>query len=91
MIKYRPHKGELDEAMENSRTFNTLEEMYRYIVSDWNSQGFGVLFKEEDLSITENMGNDTRIDWKENRYVCTKRMGTEIYETPQCIGMCSME
>lgn len=32
-----------------------------------------------------------RINWKETRYVCTKRFGGDKYDTPQCIGMCCME
>lgn len=90
MIKYRPHKGLLDESMTNMREFNNLDEMYDYIISNWNNSGIK-LFDKEDLSISKDLGADMRIGWKETRYVCAKRMGSQIYEHPQCIGMCSIE
>lgn len=91
MIKYRPHKGLLDESMKESKEFDTINKMYEYILLSWNNRGFGELFTKEDLSVGENLGADERIGWKETRYICTKRMGNEIYKTPQCIGMCSVE
>lgn len=91
MIKYRPHKGLLDEAMKETKSFDTVNEMYEHILSDWNNQGFGELFAKDDLSIGEDFGADERIGWKETRYICTKRMRDEVYDTPQCIGMCSIE
>ena len=86
MIKYRPHRGTLVEAMMHEREFETVDEMYSYISNDWNGW-----ISPEDLSISENMGKDSRIDWKETRYVCTRRIGNEVYDVPQCIGMCSIE
>lgn len=84
MVKYRPHRELLADAMREARLFATVEEMYEWIASEgWCSP--------EDLSISENRGKDSRIDWEETRYVCTKRMGTEVYDVPQCIGMCSIE
>lgn len=88
MIKYRPHRETLDEAMKEEKIFNSIEDMYNHIVSEWNS---GNLFSKDDLIISDDLGKDERIDWKETRYVCTKRMGDEIYDVPQCIGMCSIE
>lgn len=87
MIKYRPHRGSLQSSMEKMQIFNTIEEMFDYIV---NTDSFHVIDKE-DLSITENLGKDNRIDWIETRYVLTKRYGIEEFEYPQCIGMCSIE
>lgn len=90
MIKYRPHKGHLDESMELAKTFDTLDQMYDYIVQDWNAIENN-LFDKSDLSVSNESYKDDRIDWKETRYVCTRRIGDEIYDTPQCIGMCSIE
>ena len=86
MIKYRPHRGLLTDAMAEMKTFDTIDEMFAFIVQDWSG-----CFNKEDLSISDNIGKDNRIDWKETRYVCTKRVCSEFYETPQCIGMCSIE
>lgn len=90
MIKYRPHRAHLDEAMELEKSFDSLNQMYDYVVKEWNAVKNN-LFDKSDLSITENLGKDNRIDWKETRYVCTRRIGEDTYDTPQCIGMCSIE
>ena len=89
MTKYRPHRGTLDAAMLESREFDSIESMFKYIVEDWNSviESFNI----SDLSLTDDNGKDNRIDWKETRYICTRRIGTENYKVPQCIGMCSIE
>lgn len=89
MIKYRPHRGGLSEAMKEEKEFNSVEEMFKYIVEDWNKNL--EIFKISDLNLSEDKGKDERIDWKEIRYICTKRIGEEVYNTPQCIGMCSIE
>jgi hypothetical protein len=86
MIKYRPHRELLCDAMAEEREFETVEEMFDYICDD-----HGFVFQPGDLSISENRGKDSRIDWKETRYVCTKRYGKLVYKYPQCVGMCSLE
>lgn len=86
MIKYRPHRGSLDEAMAEARTFVTVEEMFAYIIKE-----NPLLFSNANLSISENVGKDNRIDWSETRYVCTDRFGTQFFEKPQAIGFCSFE
>ena len=93
MIKYRPHKGNLADAMKEYREFNTVEEMKKFIVDDWNNQ-WGHVMDVEDIEIGESLGSDERIGWESIRYVCTKRMGDEdyikLYDCPQCIGMCDI-
>lgn len=86
MIKYRPHRGLLADAMAEMKTFETLDEMFEHIASECSNY-----LCKEDLSISKDWGKDKRIDWKETRYVCTKRFGSEVYEIPQCIGFCSIE
>lgn len=87
MFKYRPHRGTLDAAMKEEMVFITMDHMFDYIVK---SDPFHLLQKE-DLSISENLGKDDRIDWTETRNVLTKRYGKDIYDTPKAIGWCSME
>lgn len=91
MVKYRPHAMgiTIDEAMEKERTFATVDEMFETLVKEMRP--YGNAFSKEDLSVSKDYGKDNRIDWKETRYVCTKRMGKVIYDTPQCIGYCSYE
>lgn len=89
-IKYRPHRGSLTESMDLQREFDSVENMFAFIVKDSRFHG-KELYAKEDLVIGENLGKDDRIDWKETRYILTKRCGMTIYITPQCIGMCSIE
>lgn len=91
MIKYRPHRGSLEDAMKEAREFVSIDEIYTHILDDWNSSGFGELFDKEDLCVSESLGEDERAGLKDFRYVCTSRMVSETYSQPQCIGMCSIE
>ena len=86
MVKYRPHRSMLDDSMSQMRTFQSTEEMLSSIVQDWNG-----LISFDDLSIGKDVGKDARTDWKETRHVCTKRVGDNTYDVPQCIGVCSVE
>lgn len=86
MIKYRPHRGLLADAMAEMKTFSSADEMLDFVANQY----FEYLSRE-DLSIGEDLGKDQRIDWTETRHVCTKRFGTENYKIPQCIGICSFE
>ena len=89
MVKYRPHRGILSESMDEAKEFDTIDHMYDFILSDWNTGH--KIFDREDLSVSEDFGRDERINWKEYRYVCTKRIGENKYDIPQCIGYCSIE
>lgn len=91
MVKYRPHKGSIGESMGETIEFSNIEEMFAYIADEWASWSGKNVFEIGDLSLSENLGKDERVNWKETRHVCTKRIGEEIYPTPQCIGICSIE
>lgn len=86
MIKYRPVRGGLREAMSMSQTFDTIEDMLRFIVDE-----SGVLISLDDLIVSTPQCNDPRIAWKESRLILTKRYGETMYEYPQVIGYCSIE
>ena len=92
MIKYRPHRGSLGEAMKEAREFETTEEMKKFIMNDLNNSGFGKLFDINDIVIGDVLGDDDRIGWKNVRHVCIKRIGDadymKAYGSPQCIGWC---
>lgn len=85
MIKYRPHKGGLSEAMEHYKEFNTIDEMKQHIVDYFDG-----MVKYEDIIIGEIIGEDDRIGWKACRHVCTKAFGSEKYPIPQCIAWCDL-
>lgn len=86
MIKYRPQRGGLDEAMSEMKVFENIADLLDYIVEDW--QGY---IKIEDICFSKSYGLDGRINWKSWRYVCVSRIGDENYiskyNTPQAIGM----
>lgn len=86
MINFRPHRGSLKDSMNEVKVYDSKDDMFNDIVSSWNGS-----IAYEDLSVSKNYGKDKRIDWKETRYVCTSRVGDEEFNTPQCIGMCSIE
>lgn len=92
MIKYRPHRGSLADAMAEMKTFNTLDEMKQHIVSEWDYMDWGTnCFDPDDIVIHELHLDDDRIGWKNVCYVCVKRLWNEHYDTPQCIGMCTFD
>lgn len=86
MIKYRPVRGGLREAMSMAETFDTIKDMLRFIVSE--NEPFISL---SDLIVSTPQNNDPRIAWKESRLILTKRYGETTYEYPQVIGYCSIE
>lgn len=89
MIKYRPHRGSLADAMKEYHEFETIDEMKQYIVSQHNG-----MISINDIVITEDYGEDKRIGWKESRHICIKKFGNEdyiaLYGTPQCIAWCDL-
>ena len=85
MIKYRPHRGGLDEAMKEYKEFFDIAEMLKYI-----EQVHDGMLTTYDIVIGESLGEDFRIGWKSTRYVCTTKYGNEKYSVPQCIGMCDL-
>ena len=89
-IKYRPHRGSLVDAMAEYKEFFSLSEMYEHIVRTNTFHGMK-MFEENDIVVSEPIGEDDRIGWKDNRYVCVKRYGNKEYDIPQCIGMCSYD
>ena len=95
MIIFRPHRGNLADAMSEAKEFKNVEQMKEYIVQLWKGKWHGenVLFTKEDIDISDDAFNDSRIGWEDSRKVCIKRMGEEnyieLYGVPQCIGMCA--
>lgn len=85
MIKFRPHKGGLIEAMKEYKEFDTIDEMKNHVV-----QYYDGMVKFEDIVIGEIMGEDERIGWKAYRHICTKAFGNQKYECPQCIAWCDL-
>lgn len=90
MVIYRPHRGSFKDAMGEAKVFATVEDMKEYVAASWEIDGVR-MFEENDIVIGEESMNDTRNGWVDTRYVCVNRIGSEVYEIPQCIGMCATE
>lgn len=84
-IKFRFHRGSLEESMKTYKEFNSVSEMFEHIESEWSDT-----LTTDDLVIGDSLGKDDRIGWKSYRYVGTKRIGNTVYSCPQCIGMCDL-
>lgn len=90
-IIYRPHRGgSVFDTIKEAREFNNIQEMKEYIVKQWDNN-----FSIDDVMIKDESNNDDRINWKDVRYVCIKRLGKEDYMSkygsPQCIGYCATD
>lgn len=57
MVKYRPHKGILSESMDEAKEFDTIDHMYDFILSDWNTGH--KIFDREDLIVSEETREST--------------------------------
>ena len=88
MIKYRPQRGGLDEAMAEARTFESVDEMKMFILKHWQKI-IPDPFSFDDIVISDILGDDDRIGWKNVRRVSVTRLGKEVYHVcRQCIGWC---
>ena len=97
MIKYRPHRGSLDKALEEYQEFTDIADMLKYISKQWDGY-----LDIKDIVIGQSYGEDDRIGWKSWRHVCitkikicyeydgSKYSDYKHYDTPQCIGMCDL-
>lgn len=93
MIKYlyRPHKGTLKRAMEESVIFSNIEDVKIHVVRKSN-----IFFEDsvtvEDIIIGGAIGDDKRIKCKNVRPILAKSFGGEVYEHPICVGhVCEIE
>lgn len=85
-IIYRPHRGQLDDAMREAQIFESEEILFLFLTVVWDH-----MFSKNDIVISDNHSPDHRIDWLDSRTICVKRMGKDIYEVPQAIGFVAYE
>jgi hypothetical protein len=88
MIIFRPQRGTLVESMRAAEEFGSLAKMKKHIVDEANHHGKDNL-SIDDIIISETNGRDSRCGWWDSSCVCVKRYGKEIYDSPQCIGVCA--
>lgn len=91
MIIFRPHRGGLKEAMEETVEFRTCEEMKAYIVEQHTDPDFGPAFEVKDIVFGDETRDDHRNGWHDTRYVCTRRYYNEGYFPPAPIGFCATD
>lgn len=98
MVIFRPHRRLLDEALAEAKEFRSICAMKQYIVSTYtvgveDDKGkihYVKLLNYKDLIINkDSVIDDERCGWHNSMYVCTKRIGDEVFAFPQCIGMCA--
>lgn len=82
MRQYRDYANDLL-RMENNHIENSRPVSRRYIDNPF--------FDLWDIVIDSETFDDDRCGWHDTRYVCVKRMGEEVYDVPQCIGMCATD
>lgn len=92
MIKYRPHRGSLEEAMQEERTFESIDDMKIFVYEEHKRVIGKAPFGLDDIVIGDVLGDDKRIVWRNVRHVCVKRYLDDDYMkeygSPQCIGWC---
>lgn len=78
--------------MKEAREFETYEDIKWHVIREHTIGGMITPFDLDDIVICDALGDDDRIGWKNVRYVCVKRYGSDdymkLYGWPQCIGMC---
>ena len=71
MITFRPHRGSLDDAMQEKKTFETLQELVDYIVTEHNETTPCFQICTDDLNIgLYGYDGDRRVGWKDLFIIC---------------------
>lgn len=70
MIAYRPHRGSLEDAMKEARTFLNEWQMKRYVANNWNLAIGRKVLDPEDIIIDSESTDDDRVGWKNVHMVC---------------------
>jgi hypothetical protein len=60
MIKYREHRGSLQESLETTREFSTLKDCLQYVQGNWNERPGNSYARLDDIQISY-YGYDDRV------------------------------
>lgn len=92
MIKYRPNLTPLICSLRNERTFDSMDELIRYIYEHWRRvvsfMGAEEPFRPDEILISDAQEDDLQIGYKNVRRICVTRMSDRHFSVPQCIGYC---
>ena len=73
-ILYRPHRGGLDNAMQDLKEFGSISKMLNYV---YDNESFGDEKSIKDITYEEygSHSEDNRIGWKKTYIICSKGRG----------------
>ena len=63
MIVYRPHRGSLEDAMKEVKTFDNWYQMTHYIANNWNLAIGKKVIDPDDIVMDDKPVNDDRVGW----------------------------
>lgn len=92
MIRYRPAFPSLSASLKAEETFDTMDDMLRYVLDHWrlvfSFVGGTVPFQSDEITLGEVLGDDPRSGYLNMRRVFVTRMSDVVYPSPLCIGFC---
>ncbi len=91
MIIYRPHRGGLMDALQEAKTFNSVDEMIKYIkendtlnviqyLAENKNKTMPEEIREKEICIDDRVYYDERCGWNTQYVLCYGN----------CIGMCDL-
>ena len=79
MIVYRPHRGSLEDAMKEVKTFDNWYQMTHYIANNWNLAVGKKVIDPDDIVMDDKPVNDDRVGWKDVHMVLATRIGNDNF------------
>lgn len=73
MVIFRPHRGGLEEAMEEAMEFDSIDEMLKYICAKHNTAVPFFKIKTSDIYIKDMKDSDERVGWYNLYYLIFER------------------
>lgn len=90
MFKYRPLRNTLEESINESKEFITMDQMFDFVVYEYKNMG--IIIDKNDISISDVIGKDIYVtNWSEKRKLISSKINNQTYDIPQTLGYCSME
>lgn len=101
-VYYRPHRGQLADALKETMAFGSLRELKEFVaaaqsasadryekagIEPWILHGKPWRPTAGDVTVSRRAVRDCRCGWYDTRYVCVKY--PKYRNCPQCVGMCA--
>lgn len=92
MIKYRPKMDVLKYSIREEQTFDTVDDMLRYVFEHWSRvvafMGAKEPFRPDEITISSAGSENQLTGWKDEHMVLVRRMSDIVLSSPMCIGFC---